>query len=453
VFENIIEQGASNQLRDDILAGRCAPSMLFYGPSCSGKGSATLELARALSCEGDASWKCACPACEKHRYLQHSDLLALGPRPFQAEIAASGSAFIRNPTSAGAKTLFFRSIRKLQLRFSDVLMEDEPKLGKIAAVMRNLEENLSEFWQTDAQQAEFPAIEKLCAALIKDALSLINEGLGDTIPIGHIRSASYWCRLAPNGKRKTLIIENVENMRDDARNSLLKLLEEPPETVNIVLTSQRREAITQTILSRLRPYRFLNRSSQGGKDVIRRVYLDTLEARSINEEKFTGGSALVSAYLDSFLERNTDKMYPMAAWFIVSLARIASRSLKRKGASIPQIFNALGERYAPIADNGGFERTFRITEVVKKIIKESGDFEETPFSRFISLCLEMVSAIAREANNPDFIVFNDILKKYSGEAITAVDVLNQNKTLALEALLYKLKENMLNTRLVGARYD
>ena len=49
MFDNIIEQGAVLQLQDDFHAHRLAPSMLFYGPPESGKGSAALELARVLS--------------------------------------------------------------------------------------------------------------------------------------------------------------------------------------------------------------------------------------------------------------------------------------------------------------------------------------------------------------------------------------------------------------------
>jgi len=53
VFENIIEQGAVLQLKNDILCGKYAPSMLFYGPPESGKGSAALELARKKAASGN----------------------------------------------------------------------------------------------------------------------------------------------------------------------------------------------------------------------------------------------------------------------------------------------------------------------------------------------------------------------------------------------------------------
>jgi len=200
VFENIIEQGAVFQLRDDLLSGKNAPSMLFFGASNTGKGSAALELARFFSCEENAAWKCSCPSCEQHRYLRHDDLLIFGPRSFIAEINACKSAFLRNPSSLSAKLLFFRSLRKLMIRFSPVLMEDEPKLSKINPVLQSLDDKLTEFWSTaDGQES---VLEKLCGSLVKDAVVLENEGIGSIIPVGQIRLASYWCRLAPNGKRK-----------------------------------------------------------------------------------------------------------------------------------------------------------------------------------------------------------------------------------------------------------
>ena len=440
MFENIIEQGAVLQLQDDILSRRLAPSMLFFGPPETGKGSAALELARCLSCEGDASWKCSCPACESHRYLQHSDLLMLGVRSFPAEISACCSVFLRNPSTLSAKILFIRSIRKLQIRFSAVLMEDDPKLGKVSSILQSLEEGLSEFWIMNTQTSSKAALEKICSSLVKDALTL-SGALSANIPVGHIRRAAYWCRLAPNGKRKTLLIENAENMRDEAGNSLLKLLEEPPGTVTIVLTTQRREAIMPTILSRLRPYRFLKRSAESEKEVLRRVFQETAGEKSHAE-----GNSLISAYLDSFLPRSPDKMYPLAAWFIVSLARIAAVSLKKNGDDIPWIINALGERYAPIASSSEFGHSVRIAAVVKTLVAQSGNFEDVSFSRFLEICLTLVIGVTREAEDPRFIAYNDMFKKYIGEAQTAVEVLNQSTSLALEALMYKLKTAMIRGR-------
>jgi len=446
MFENIIEQGAVSQLQDDILGGRLAPSMLFYGPGETGKGSAAFETARVLSCENGASWKCSCSSCERHRYLRNDDLLILGKKQFASEINACCSVFLRNMTSNGAKLLFYRALRKLQIRFSPVLTEDDPKAGKLSSLLQSFDEKLNEFLSAKAEAENSAAAEKLCNSIVKDALSLDEEGISDFVPVSQIRRSSYWCRLAPNGKRKTLVIENAGNMRDESRNSLLKLLEEPPSNVSIILTTHRRDAVIPTILSRLRPYRFLKRSAEGEREVLRRVFqlqknFETDEVKSDEASK-----SLISGYLDSFHVRSEEKLYPLAAYLTVSFARIASFCLKKNNTQIPRFLTALGERYAPAAEASGFERALKNADVVKTLLAKSGGFEGGSFSRFLKLCLELCAAAAREENDPQFAAFNEILGKYSGEAVTAVDILNQSPALALEAFLYKMKTAVLRGR-------
>ena len=428
MFENIIEQGAVQQLRDDILNRRCAPSMLFFGPLHCAKGSSALELSRALSCETDASWKCSCSSCERHRYLQHDDLLVMGPRSFSAEIAAFQGAFLQNPESLSVKLLFYRSLRKLQLRFSPVLVEDDPKIKKVAVVLQSFDEKLNELL-ANAQNFDEASRTKLCNSLVKDALALENDGLSGIITIASIRNVSSWCRLAPVGKRKMLIIENAENMRDEGRNSLLKLLEEPPSNVSIVLTARRREAIIPTILSRLRQYRFMKRSAESQKEVLRRIF--QAEGSSIN------------VYLDSFLVRSAEKLQVLAALFLVSLVSAASLSLKKKGqGQMPPIFTAIEMRYAPLAESTGLKHSADGSAVIKSIVLQSGNFENDSFSRFLKICLDMMSELFRLASQPQNNVYNDMFKKYINEAVTAVDVLNINAAITLEGLFYKLKGDL-----------
>ena len=457
MFENIIAQDAALQLTEDILSRRLAPSMLFFGPPASGKGSTALELARTLSCENHAPWNCPCPACARHRYLIHTDLLSFGPRPFAAEIAASGAAFLREPASAATRLLFIRSLRKLLSRFSPVLWEDDSKLGKISPLLQSLEEELDEFEAESGQAPEGPGdtapLEKLIGLMLKNAFKLEDEGMGDIIPVAQIRRAAYWGRLAPNGRRKVLLIENADRMQEGARNSLLKILEEPPASLSIVLTSQRREAIMSTILSRLRPYRFLKRGEEREKEIIRRVFRDSagrIRGNLPAEDRRAGrdqasvdqaSAGLISAYLDSFLPQPLEKFYPLAAFFIASIARAAALSLKKKGvAEIPADLAALGARYAPIAEAAGFARVLNAREVIAAVLSTGANFEARSFSRFLGLILDLVRQAQREEAGPHSIAHNDIWRKYTTRAEAAAGVWNQSPALALEALFYRLKE-------------
>jgi len=442
VFENIIEQGAVHQLGDDIINHRAAPSMQFFGPSYSGKSSAALELARVLSCEKDSAWKCACPSCEKHRLLMHDDLLLLTNRSLLPVITACKSAFLRNPSNVNSRLVFYRSLRKLLISFSPVIMEDDPKLPKINSVLQSLDEKLSEYRAVSESRADGEKLAKYCDSMIKDAVSLEKDGFSSIITIGQIRRASMWCRLAPNGKHKTLIIENAENMRDEGRNSLLKLLEEPPSSVSIVLTAQRRESIMPTILSRLRPYRFLKRSEESEKIIIRKVFQDSTDKKSVK-----AGSSLINAYLDSFLSGRSEKLEAAAAWFVISIARIASLRAANngmdkdaaRGGGASVFLYAAEERYAQIAGSAGLEQSIKSAYLVKTLLAMLDNFKDDSFARFLKICLDIVSDVTRAINKPQFSAYNDVFKKYIGEAVTAVNVLNMNAAIMLESLIYKLK--------------
>lgn len=438
MFENIIAQRAADQLRDDIQNERDVQSMLFYGPEDSGKGSAALELARVYSCEEAepqkrAAWTCVCSSCERHRFLAHDDLLLLGSRSFSSDILACKSVFLRN-TQPGTKILFYRALRKLQLRFSPVILENDAKTAKsVSSVLLALDEGLNELLNLDTSNYGQKKIEKITDSLVKDAFKLEEEGISDSVPVSHIRSASFWCRLAPSGKRKILIIENAECVSNDGFNSLLKILEEPPANVSIVLTAQRREAIIPTILSRVRPYRFLKRDAKEEKDVIRRVFQDQSDKG-------------LSSYLGSFLENNNEKIYPLAAWFIVSLVRITLISAGKNAAQRAVFLTMLAERYAQIAKEASQERCVKSSCVIKEILGKTGNFKEVSFSAFMKAILDQINDAMRSfvcenrfADDQNILAYNDLIKKYINEAVSAVDVYNISAAISLEALFLKMK--------------
>jgi DNA polymerase-3 subunit gamma/tau len=337
--------------------------------------------------------------------------------------------------------LFIRALRKLLARFSPVLLEDDPKLGKLGPLIFSLEEDINELELL--LRNEKPELEKVCAGLLKNAFKLEAEGIGDIIPIGHIRRAAYWSRLAPSGRRKVLLIENADHMREEARNSLLKILEEPPETLTIILTVSRKETILPTLLSRLRPYRFLRRSAAVEEEVIRRIFRDRLPERIRAE---AGG--LIGAYLDSFLPFTGEKLYSLAAFFIAALVRnTAHLFLNRGNSELPEALVLLGKYNSPLAEAAGLGRSGDAREIIPRILSESGNFEARSFSRFLAYLLSLVSRALREGNaKPDFIPYIEMWRKNTGEADLAVGSYNQNPALALERLFFGLREAMISTR-------
>jgi DNA polymerase-3 subunit gamma/tau len=477
VFENIIAQAAADQLKADILSNRLAPSMLFFGPAASGKGSTAMELARSLSCEkGQALWNCDCPSCVRHRSLIHADLAMIGPRTFTAEIAASRAAFLRDTSSTAGRSLFIRSLRKLLARFAPSVWEYEPKSNKTnpLPLLHSLEEGLDEFEAITVdlspsdivdnsvlkrdEQKERNALEKQTDSLVKDAVKL-DECISEAVPIAQVRKAAYWARLTPAGKRKTLIIENADRMEEKARSALLKLLEEPPESICIILTALRREAVMPTILSRLRPYRFTARSAVEEKKILRRIFRDprwtqeedapskegtpSKESASSGEEaEAANAPGLIRTYLESFLPQPSDKLLPLAAFFVAAVARSAVVFQKSRGITeIPDTVAALGSYCAKIAESVGLERSTDAKETISALLSQSSDFEGRSFPRFLALILDLVSwSLEQCSPNPNLVACRETWRLRIREAYAAYSVWNQRPEAALESLFYRLRE-------------
>jgi DNA polymerase-3 subunit gamma/tau len=447
VFENILGQEAVIRLAEDIRHDILAPSMLFRGPRASGKGTAALELSRVLSCEKpglNKPWKCSCPACHHHRFLYHPDLLALGSRLFSAEIAAAAAAFTLCPSDAAVRALYIRAIRKLVLRFSPVLWEDEPKAGKLAPILTALEGDLDEILARHEGEAEAGSpkdikwAEKIVKSIGKNALNLEAEGIADFIPVGQIRRAAYWSRLAPQGKRKLLLIENADRMQDASRNALLKILEEPPDDTVIVLTTAHGDALLPTILSRLRPYRFHLRSPETEKEVLRRVFRAGTAA--------SGKEASIGGYLDSFLPVSGEALYPLAAFFAASAAYRGARALFGAGlSSLPAELEALGKYAAGIAEKAGLERRAGDTGAcVTAVLKGAEDFKAPGlFAQFLGALLSVISGGLRNVPpSPGGAAFADIWRKAASEAALAAGTYNQTPALVLDRLCTELTRRM-----------
>jgi DNA polymerase-3 subunit gamma/tau len=464
MFENILGQPAAAQIRQDAEAGLLAPSMLFWGPPAAGKGSAALELARFLSCEqpppGRGRWNCPCAACALHRFLSHPDMLVFGPRSFSAEIAAARDCLLREKGGSPAPVLFVRALRKLVSRFSPVLWEDDPKLGKLAPLISAIEEDLEDLdrllkarKQTGggAEEGDFEKnLDRIGARAVQNAFKLEAEGMGESVPIAWIRRAAAWSHLAPAGRGKFILIENADRMQEGARNSLLKILEEPSPALTIVLTTARREAVLPTLLSRLRPYRFMKRDAAAEEEVIRRIFKASPRPRGEGENR-------IAAWLDSFLPVSPASLRPLAAFFIASLAKRAVIAARKGGrGDIPAALLRLGTRCGPIASEAGLGLSTDSREIVSAVLSGTENFfPRSLFSRFMGILLGLVSESLAGGEGPDtgaagadgkyspsMIPYNDIWREGTGGAAQAVLVWNQNPALTLDRLVNVLVSSM-----------
>lgn len=315
MYENLVNQGVSKDLSSDIKNNRLPGAVLFSGPEASGKLTAALETARILSCHegGKRRFDCACPSCLQHKSLICSNILLLGPRDCFLEISSAKETFLAavkaNATyQVAARYLFLRSIRKLTLRFSDILWQGDKDLNKIGTIIADINENLEKL-DFPRELPSFEELEEICSKLVKKALDLETDFLYDSIPVSQIRNMETWAHIKSEEGKKTIIIENAHRMQASVRNALLKILEEPPaDCVFILLTSQK-NAIMQTILSRVRNYSFKDRTLDEQKDVITRVF---------HNDAFTGS---INDYLLTFLPVKPESIREQADLFFTGLPK------------------------------------------------------------------------------------------------------------------------------------
>ena len=293
MFENLVNQEAGKLLAADIRHNRLPGAILFSGSEASGKLTAALETARILSCHENpqGKWLCECPSCLQHKSLICSNLMLMGPRDCSLEISAAAKTFtdahfINAKFIDAARYLFLRSVRKLTLRFNGILWEGDSSLNKIGNLIEEINENL-EVLDFPRELPDITEVKKICEEISKLCNKLEEDFLYDSIPINQVRNMEAWAHIKTEEGRKTVIIENADRMQTSVRNALLKILEEPPEDVVFILLTSKRNAIMQTILSRVRTYNFADRTLDQQREVITRVFHNEDFSGSINDYLLT----------------------------------------------------------------------------------------------------------------------------------------------------------------------
>ena len=105
--------------------------------------------------------------------------------------------------------------------------------------------------------------------------------------IDTVRSAKqFLSRTALNGSRKILVVDNADNLSEEAQNALLKALEEPSASTTIILISARPGALLPTIVSRCQSIEF----SAHSQKVINMYLQEKIISRTDFLYQFSNGS-------------------------------------------------------------------------------------------------------------------------------------------------------------------
>lgn len=323
MFENLLGQNPlALQLTADITGGTLPASLLFEGPEYSGKITTALELARVLSCKGGGDWNCSCSHCNQNRLLLNPQVLLTGSRNFSEEILAALSLIRRNGTPA-ARYLVIRNFRKLLRRFDPVLWEGDEK--KLHSVYKHVE-RIGERLEFLSPEGDFPPEKQLNRILgeLEKEFAPLAAACPPAVPVHQIRSIAAWAHRTVAMAGKIVIFENADRMQDGARNALLKILEEPPKGLTLLLTTSNRRLMIPTILSRVRPYVFSERSSEVQSEVIERIYRDVADTDTLRE------------YFRRFRDKDTESVRKDAAHFLQALRQNDPRCPGETREKIPR---------------------------------------------------------------------------------------------------------------------
>lgn len=203
----------------------------------------------------------------------------------------------------------------------------------------------------------------------KDVLKI--ESMRELKELGYVRPML--------GGRRVFLVDEAESMTEDAANSLLKILEEPPPFTYIILITNNPDLVLPTIKSRCRT---LNFAPMSQADIAK-----ALRNKGLDEDKAKILSVLSRGNLEDALDRDWDETNErrQAAWELFrgllrrerSAAFLASYgSLKRKDAgeelpAVLEIFSTFA-RDLVLLKEGGDPRRLLNPDFEDRLREESG---------------------------------------------------------------------------------
>jgi len=256
--------------------GEVAHAYLFAGPEGVGKRHAAIAFAKALFCEDGLPRPCGfCDACEAVAALRHEDLLVLhgDSNPLwhdpaqlarvaglaeedRAGLAAVLEKIAGHDLVARPVPLAGEKRRLWPIAFAkDVLGAGESARARetgnaLARIERLLERGA--LGEAHARLARHVAVPPLSLALYRRGARGLGIGAIAPRESGQGRSVKAFFEKRPSrGARKIAIVDEAHWMTEEAQNSFLKTLEEPPPDVTLVLVTHNPGALLSTIRSRV----------------------------------------------------------------------------------------------------------------------------------------------------------------------------------------------------------
>jgi DNA polymerase-3 subunit gamma/tau len=274
VFDTIYAHTAvTDQLAKEISRQQLPSAILFHGNRYTARLSTALETARQLSCSQHGDPDCTCSSCTSLRTLTHPYTMTLCCRDHNGELAAMKDLLARKK-DAKSRDAFIRTLRKVIGSYNNAFFEAATQAKKQDfTAAHEIDQMLTEMEDLDIS-SRLAEVLKLSEKSLK-RIEKLNKGISKPLPVRHIRMIGTHLRNRGAEHNRIVILEGVDLMNEAAANSLLKILEQPPERCYFILIATSQHSVLPTILSRVRPYHFRDRESFDQQQVIGHIFQDT----------------------------------------------------------------------------------------------------------------------------------------------------------------------------------
>ncbi len=244
-------------LQELISSNNVPPCMLFCGKPYSGKMFAAMKTANALGSDNQST-------------------IIISDRNHNYRIKTALKLF-RDFGNNASKKFLADTVNTFLSQFNGAMSDSQSSANKKkfsgAGDCADLISGLKDVPENQSKKAA-DEIEKALNSLI-DLKNGPSQMKMTSISIGQVRALKDWCSTSSlEGKRKTIIIEGLENSSSGAINSLLKILEEPPKDTSFILISSNPGRMPATILSRVRKINFKSLGEKEKKYVLSSIFIN-----------------------------------------------------------------------------------------------------------------------------------------------------------------------------------
>lgn len=284
MFESVMpyRREAATLLSQQISSDSFPQAVLFAGSRYSGRLTLAMESARVLSCSNTGEANCACRSCIDFSWYAMDNVIAVGNRDHVTRIDAHLAEFLRLGTQESHKRLV-RALRLMLLQYHGALLgSTESKNSSTFNAAAYLDEFLLSSDDIDRPEGRKEYVRQL-TDLLKPLQS--SRSRSGALSIAQVRALQEWTMQTSFGRQnRFILLEGVEQSTEGARNSLLKMLEEPPAHTYLFLLSEQPSRLLATILSRVQRHH-VSPYSEGEKNRLLAdlFFIDGAEHPSVEE--------------------------------------------------------------------------------------------------------------------------------------------------------------------------